>query len=62
MVYVFAPSGRVIETQPLPVDTAPTNVAFGDLGLTSVYVTTTNGHVYRARNSGRRGHAVWPKA
>jgi sugar lactone lactonase YvrE len=39
----------------VPAD--PTNCAFGDADLTSLYVTTTDGSVYRARKTGRQGKA-----
>ncbi len=53
MVYVFSPSGRVLETHPVPV--RPANCTFGDADLTTLYVTTGDGHLYRVRNSGHRG-------
>jgi len=53
LIYVFSPRGRVVETHPVSVD--PTNCAFGDAGLTSVYVTTVEGSLYRASNTGRHG-------
>jgi gluconolactonase len=53
LIYVFTPRGRVIETHPVPVE--PTNCAFGDADLTSLYVTTIDGSLYRARDTGRRG-------
>ena len=55
LIYVFTPGGRVIETRPVPAD--PTNCAFGDAGLTSLYVTTVDGSLYRTRDAGRRGNA-----
>jgi len=56
LVYVFSPSGAVLETHPLPSD-LPMRCAFGDAGLNSLYVTTTGGDLLRARNCGRRGYA-----
>ena len=53
MVYVFAPSGRVIETHPTPG--RPTKCAFGDGDLSALYVATEEGYLYRARDCGRRG-------
>ena len=61
MIYVFAPSGRVLETHPLPVD-RPTNCTLGDADLSSLYVTSLDGHLLRARNTGRRGWHLWPPA
>lgn len=48
LIYVFAPSGRVIETHALPAD-HPANCTFGDADLQSLYVTTRAGHLLRAR-------------
>ncbi len=59
LIYVFAPSGRVLETHPVPVNW-PTNCAFGDPGLDALYVTTGGGHLFRVRNTGRRGWLLWP--
>jgi gluconolactonase len=55
LIYVFTPQGRIVETHPVPAD--PTNCAFGDADRTSLYVTTVDGSLYRARNTGRRGAA-----
>jgi gluconolactonase len=59
MIYVFAPSGRVLETHPVPVD-HPTNCTFGDADLGTLYVTTGGGHLFRVRNTGRRGWLSYP--
>jgi gluconolactonase len=59
MIYVFAPSGRVLETHPVPVD-RPTNCTFGDAELSTLYVTTGGGHLFRVRNPGRRGWLLYP--
>jgi gluconolactonase len=48
MLYVFEPGGRVLATHPFPGD-APTNCAFGDDDLQSLYVTSHDGCLYRAR-------------
>lgn len=48
MIYVFAPTGRVLETHPTP-DSMPTNCCFGDDDLHSLYVTGGEGSLYRAR-------------
>jgi gluconolactonase len=53
MIYIFAPSGRVIETHPVPAD-RPTNCCFGGPDLTTLYVTTATGGLYAA-NTRRRG-------
>jgi gluconolactonase len=60
MIYVFAPSGRVLETHPVPED-RPTNCTFGDPDLSTLYVTTGGGHVFRVRNTGRRGWLLYPR-
>ena len=54
LIYVFAPSGRIMETHPTPVD-QPLMCAFGDAGLRTLYVTTQGGHLYRVRNTERQG-------
>lgn len=60
MVYVFSPSGRILETHPLPVDQT-TNCTFGDPDLGTLYVTTGGGHLFRVRNTRRRGWLVYPR-
>jgi gluconolactonase len=45
LVYVFAPSGAVLESHPFPAD-APMNCAFGGADL---YVTTAAGELWRAK-------------
>ena len=58
MVYVFSPTGDVGETHPTPVD-RPTNCSFGDADLKTLYVTTSEGHLFRARTE-RRGRLHYP--
>ncbi len=58
MIYVFAPDGAVLESHRLPGG-APMRCAFGDAGLASLYVTSGDGCVYRARDVGRRGFKRW---
>jgi sugar lactone lactonase YvrE len=53
-VYVFSPSGSLLETHALPADT-PMRCAFGDTDLGSLYVTTGTGELYRAKAIGRKG-------
>jgi gluconolactonase len=53
-VHVISPSGTLLETHPAPAD-LPMRCAFGDAGLTSLYLTAGDGGLYRARNTGRRG-------
>jgi len=59
MIYVFSPSGEVIETHPLNVD-RPTNCTFGGEDLTTLYVTTGDGHLLRAFTH-RQGRLHYPK-
>lgn len=55
IVYVFAPTGRVLETHPIPGDDPPMDCCFGGAGLTDLYVSTASGRVYCVRNPGIRG-------
>jgi len=59
MIYVFAPSGRVLETHPVPVD-RPTNCTFGGPDLGTLFVTTATGYVFRARTE-RQGWLIFPR-
>jgi gluconolactonase len=61
MIYVFAPSGRVLETHPVPVD-RPTNCTFGGAALGTLYVTSGGGHLFSVRESGRRGWLLYPRS
>jgi len=58
MLYVFSPSGRVLETHPVPAN-RPTNVCFGGPDMTTIFVTSTNGHFFRAQTD-RVGWAMYP--
>jgi gluconolactonase len=58
MIYVFAPNGRVLETHPVPAN-RPTNCTFGDGDLRTLYVTTIDGHLFRARTE-RKGLLLSP--
>ncbi|MFQ6026613.1 MAG: SMP-30/gluconolactonase/LRE family protein [Dehalococcoidia bacterium] len=61
MLYVWTPTGRVLETLPMPVGVdGPTNCCFGDPDQRTLYVTTGGGHLLRARDTGRRGWILWP--
>jgi gluconolactonase len=53
-VYVISPAGTILETHPAPAD-LPMRCAFGDSGLSSLYLTAGDGGLYRALNTGRRG-------
>jgi gluconolactonase len=48
MIYVFAPSGEVLEMHPVPC-TRPTNCAFGGDDLSILYVTSIDGLLLRAQ-------------
>jgi gluconolactonase len=58
MIYVFSPSGRVLETHPVPAN-RPTNCCFGGPDLTTLFVTTTQGHFFKAETR-RVGWAMYP--
>jgi gluconolactonase len=52
-IYVFAPSGEVRAMHPVPC-TRPTNCCFGGDDLSTLYVTTIEGFLFRAQTD-RRG-------
>jgi gluconolactonase len=56
MIYVFSPAGEVVETHPVPCR-RPTNCAFGGDDLTTLYVTTIEGFLFRTRTN-RAGRAT----
>ena len=58
MIYVFSPTGRVLETHPVPA-IRPTNCCFGGPDLTTLFVTTTQGHFFKAKTD-RVGWAMYP--
>lgn len=58
MVYVFSPSGDVLEMHPVPCR-RPTNCAFGGEDLTTLYVTTIEGFLFRAQTE-RVGRVLYP--
>lgn len=58
MIYVFTPRGRVLETHPVPAN-RPTNCCFGGPDLTTLFVTTTQGHFFKAHTD-RVGWAMYP--
>lgn len=47
-ITVFAPDGTVLERHPFPVK-RPTNCAFGDADRRTLYVTSIEGYLFRAR-------------
>jgi len=58
MIYVFSPAGRVLETHPVPA-IRPTNCCFGGPDMTTLFVTTTQGHFFKAVTQ-RVGWAMYP--
>jgi len=58
MIYVFSSGGRVLEMHPVPCR-RPTNCAFGGPDLTTLYVTTIEGFLFRARTE-RVGRLLFP--
>jgi len=59
MIYVFSPSGEVLETHPTPAD-QPTNCTFGGPDMTTLYVTNGGGDVFQAVTE-RQGRLHYPK-
>ena len=59
MIYVISPAGDVLETHPTPED-RPTNCTFGDADLRTLYVTTGEGFLLRAKTE-RQGRLLFPK-
>lgn len=57
MITVFDPKGRIIETHPTPAE-RPTNCTFVGEDL---YVSSIEGHLLVARNTGMTGYLLWPK-
>ena len=57
-VYVFSPEGEVLERHPVPAK-RPTNCTFAGPDLSTLYVTTTEGHLFRSE-TGRRGRLLYP--
>ena len=58
LIYVFAPNGRVIETHPVPCD-MPTNCCFGGPDRSTLYLTSVNGHFFKAKTD-MEGWALFP--
>ncbi|MEX0761810.1 MAG: SMP-30/gluconolactonase/LRE family protein [Dehalococcoidia bacterium] len=59
MITVFEPSGRIVETHPTPAK-RPTNCAFAGPDMGELYVTSIEGHLLRVRDTGLKGHVLWP--
>ena len=58
LIYVFAPNGRVIETHPVPC-VRPTNCSFGGPDRSTLYVTSAEGHLFKAETD-MTGWALYP--
>jgi len=58
-IYVFSPDGEVLDRHAVPAN-RPTNCAFGDDDLTTLYVTTTEGHLFGARTDRQGLRTVGP--
>jgi gluconolactonase len=57
-IYVFSPGGTILETHPVDAE-RPTNCTFAEEGLHTLYVTTTEGHLFRAETE-RQGRLWYP--
>ena len=57
-IYVFAPDGEVIERHPVAAN-RPTNCTFGEEDFKTLYVTSTDGHLFRTRTE-RQGRLLYP--
>jgi gluconolactonase len=58
MIYVFSPRGEILERHPVPCR-RPTNCAFGGEDFTTLYVTSIEGFLFRAK-TGRKGRVIYP--
>ena len=58
MIYIFSPTGRVLATHPVPA-LRPTNCSFGGPDMTTLYVTSTQGHFFKVKTD-RVGWAAYP--
>ena len=58
LIYVFAPNGRVLETHPVPC-TRPTNCCFGGRDRSTLFVTSAEGHLFKAETD-MEGWALFP--
>jgi gluconolactonase len=54
LIYVFSPTGRVLETYALPED-LPVRCVFGGAHLDDLYVTGESGSLWRCKSIGRKG-------
>jgi gluconolactonase len=58
LIYVFAPNGRVLETHPVPC-IRPTNCSFGGPDRSTLFVTSAEGHFFKAQTD-MEGWALFP--
>ena len=58
MITIFSPTGRVLEMHPVPA-IRPTNCCFGGPDMTTLFVTTTQGHLFKTQTD-RVGWAMYP--
>ena len=58
MIYVISPTGRVLETHPVPAQ-RPTNCCFGGVDMKTFFLTTIEGHLFQAATD-RVGWASFP--
>ena len=58
LLYVFSPGGRVLETHPVAC-LRPTNCCFGGPDMTTLYVTSAEGHFFKAETD-RVGWGIYP--
>ena len=58
LIYVFAPNGRVLETHPVPC-IRPTNCCFGGPDRSVLFVTSAEGHFFKAQTD-MEGWALFP--
>lgn len=58
LMTVFSPTGRILETHPIACD-RPTNCCFGGPDMTTLFVTSTQGHFFKAETR-RVGWAPYP--
>lgn len=58
LIYVISPTGRVVETQLIPA-LRPTNCCFAGPEMSTLFVTSVGGHLFRAETD-RTGWAIYP--
>ena len=46
MIYIFSPDGKILDRHPVPAN-RPTNCAFGGEKMSTLYVTTIDGHLFK---------------